>query len=72
MISLFMYECVYAYMHEKNNVSVREVVEAKGRVAAHIPAAVLRELKIFAGDELEWIVETEGDEKVARVRKIKR
>ena len=72
MISLLMYECVYTYMHEKNNAFVREVVEAKGRVAAHIPATILRELKIFAGDELEWIVETEGDEKVARVRKIKR
>ena len=72
MISLFMDECVYTYMHEKSNAFVREVVEAKGRVAAHIPATILHELKIFAGDELEWIVETEGDEKVARVRKIKR
>ena len=72
MISLFMYECVYTYMHEKNNVSVREVIKARGRVAAHIPATILHELKIFAGDELEWIVETEGDEKVAKVRKVKK
>ena len=67
-----MYEYIYAYMHEKNNASVREVVKAKGRVDAHIPATILRELKIFAGDELEWSVEKEGEEKVARVRKVKK
>jgi len=67
-----MYEYIYAYMHEKNNASVREVVEAKGRVAVHIPATILHELKILPGDELEWSVVSEVDEKVAKVRKVKR
>jgi len=49
-------------------------MEIKGKVAAwgrrlQVPAPIIRELNLEVGDEVEWIIKKENDEKVAILKK---